>query len=191
MPGESGATRRQDHYLKESRFLRQRRRKMRLGEFQLLALLGKGAFGSVYLVSVRAGRCAVRCVTGAGRQARKRDTGEVVAVKKISKEQFDASNKDRVIREKKVLETASDNPWLVGLSYAFQASGARTRRGRGLTRAAGQGVSLPGHGVRARRRRARAAHQHRLSRRGHGGVLSRGDDRSGERPMRCAHIADG
>ena len=35
---------------------------MRLGEFQILALLGKGAFGAVYL-------------------ARKRDTGEVVAVK--------------------------------------------------------------------------------------------------------------
>ncbi len=45
---------------------------------------------------------------------------QVVAVKKISKAQFDASNKDRVLREKKVLQVASHSPWLVGLSYAFQ-----------------------------------------------------------------------
>lgn len=103
MPGDTGLQRKLDYFEKESKYLRQRRRKMRLGEFQLLALLGKGAFGSVYL-------------------ARKRDTGEVVAVKKITKAQFDASNKDRVLREKKVLETAAENPWLIGLSYAFQDS---------------------------------------------------------------------
>jgi serine/threonine protein kinase len=101
MPGESGLTHKLEHFKKESQYLRQRRRKMRLGEFQLLALLGKGAFGSVYL-------------------GRKRDTGEVVAVKKNTKAQFDASNKDRVLREKKVLQVASQNVWLVGLSYAFQ-----------------------------------------------------------------------
>ncbi len=101
MPGDSGQAHKQEHARKESQYLRQRRRKMRLGEFQLLALLGKGAFGAVYL-------------------ARKRDTGEVVAVKKISKQQYDASNKDRVMREKKVLQVAAQNPWLVGLSYAFQ-----------------------------------------------------------------------
>lgn len=43
-----------------------------------------------------------------------------MAVKKISKVQFDASNKDRVLREKKVLQVASHSPWLVGLAYAFQ-----------------------------------------------------------------------
>lgn len=101
MPGDTGERRRLEHYAKESRYLRQRRRKMKLGEFQLLSVLGKGAFGVVYL-------------------ARKRDTGEVVAVKKLSKEQFDATNRDRVVREKKVLESASNSPWLVGLSYAFQ-----------------------------------------------------------------------
>lgn len=101
MPGDTGIARKMDYFAKETRYLRQRRRKMRLGEFQLLAVLGKGAFGVVYL-------------------GRKRDTGEVVAVKKISKEQFDASNRARVMREKKVLESAADNPWLVGLAYAFQ-----------------------------------------------------------------------
>jgi cell cycle protein kinase DBF2 len=101
MPGDSGQAHKAEHLRKESQYLRQRRRKMRLGEFQILALLGKGAFGAVYL-------------------ARKRDTGEVVAVKKISKQQYDASNKDRVLREKKVLQVAAASPWLVGLSYAFQ-----------------------------------------------------------------------
>ena len=101
MPGESGLAHRMEHFKKESNYLRQRRRKMRLGEFQILALLGKGAFGSVYL-------------------GRKRDTGEVLAVKKITKVQFEASNKDRVLREKKVLQVAAHSPWLVGLSYAFQ-----------------------------------------------------------------------
>jgi hypothetical protein len=101
MPGDSGQTHKAELLRKESLYLRQRRRKMRLGEFQILALLGKGAFGAVFL-------------------ARKRDTGEVLAVKKISKAQFDASNKDRVLREKKVLQVASHSPWLVGLAYAFQ-----------------------------------------------------------------------
>ena len=101
MPGDTGQQRRNDHLKKESQYLRQRRRKMRLGEFQMLALLGKGAFGAVYL-------------------ARKKESGEVVAVKKIVKAQFEQSNKDRVMREKKVLQVASNNEWLVGLSYAFQ-----------------------------------------------------------------------
>ena len=101
MPGDSGQQHRADHLRKESQYLRQRRRKMRLGEFHILALLGKGAFGAVYL-------------------GQKKDTGEVLAVKRITKAQFDASNKDRVLREKKVLQVASHSPWLVGLSYAFQ-----------------------------------------------------------------------
>jgi serine/threonine protein kinase len=62
------------HFQKETNFLRQKRRKMRMGEFELLALIGKGSFGCVYL-------------------SRKFDTGEILALKKMEKSNFDNKNK--------------------------------------------------------------------------------------------------
>lgn len=56
----------EEYFKKESLLLRTRRLRMSKNDFELLAILGKGGFGEVYL-------------------ARKRDTAEILALKKIPK----------------------------------------------------------------------------------------------------------
>ncbi len=200
MPGDSGATHRQDHILKvpcatwahtcgpDEPGCRSRGicasadGRCALASFSCWRCWAR-ARSALYIWYVARCGVVVRGLWSRARQARKRDTGEVVAVKKISKEQFDASNKDRVIREKKVLETAADNPWLVGLSYAFQVrrrTCAVVERTSDCGSATGQRVPVSGNGVRAWRRCARSVDQHWLPGRDHGSILSRGDDCGGK-----------
>jgi len=84
---------------KESEYLRARRKKMRLKDYQLLAQIGKGGFGEVYL-----------CV--------KRDTNEILALKRLKKSTC-KNDVFRVIRERYILVDAQ-SPWLVSLKYCFQ-----------------------------------------------------------------------
>lgn len=52
--------------------------------------------------------------------ARKKDTGETVALKKMNKKMLQKLNEvQHILTERDVL-TASDSPWLVKLLYAFQ-----------------------------------------------------------------------
>ena len=74
LPEQEREAKYSSHCQKETAFLRQKRRRMKLGEFQLLALLGKGSFGSVYL-------------------CKKSDTGEILALKKMEKTTFNDQNK--------------------------------------------------------------------------------------------------
>jgi serine/threonine protein kinase len=60
---------RSEYTTNESNYLRLRRCRMSIQEFTLLALLGKGGYGEVYL-------------------ARKTDTGEIVALKRMKKSRF-------------------------------------------------------------------------------------------------------
>jgi serine/threonine protein kinase len=60
---------RSEYTTNESNYLRLRRCRMSIQEFTLLALLGKGGYGEVYL-------------------ARKMDTGEIVALKRMKKSRF-------------------------------------------------------------------------------------------------------
>ncbi|KAJ1954568.1 Serine/threonine-protein kinase Sgk2, partial [Dispira parvispora] len=72
-------------------------------DFSLLKLIGKGGYGKVLL-------------------ARHKNTGNVYAIKVISKSQLNTkpSNITRIMAERAVLERSIDHPFLVGLRYAFQ-----------------------------------------------------------------------
>ncbi|RKP27821.1 kinase-like domain-containing protein [Syncephalis pseudoplumigaleata] len=72
-----------------------------LDDFQLLSQIGQGGYGQVYL-------------------ARKTDTGEMCAIKKMNKRLLHKLNEvQHVLTERDVLTTSS-SPWLVKLFYAFQ-----------------------------------------------------------------------
>ncbi|RKP07378.1 kinase-like protein [Thamnocephalis sphaerospora] len=89
------------HLTNETNMLRARRSRMSLDHFQLLSQIGQGGYGCVYL-------------------ARKRDTGEICAVKKMSKRLLHKLNEAQHILTERDILTAAKSPWLVRLFYAFQ-----------------------------------------------------------------------
>ena len=74
--------------------MRQARRKMHITEFEPLTIIGRGAFGEV-------------------RVCRQISTGDIVAVKKMRKEDMLNKNQLMHVRTEKEIMTAS-NPWIVG-----------------------------------------------------------------------------
>ena len=80
--------------------MRQARKKMNITEFEPLAIIGRGAFGEV-------------------RVCRQINTGDIVAVKKMRKEDMLNKNQLMHVRTEKEIMTAS-NPWIVKLKYSFQ-----------------------------------------------------------------------
>ncbi|KAJ1916770.1 serine/threonine-protein kinase dbf2 [Mycoemilia scoparia] len=87
--------------LSEHQTLRKRRLRTREREFDVLAQIGQGGYGQVFL-------------------ARKRDTGEVCALKKMSKRLLHQLNEvQHILTERDILRTAK-SLWLVKLLYAFQ-----------------------------------------------------------------------
>ncbi|KAJ2793585.1 serine/threonine-protein kinase dbf2 [Coemansia guatemalensis] len=91
----------QNHQLNETNILRRRRSRTREREFDILAQIGQGGFGQVFL-------------------ARKRDTGEVCALKKMEKQLLVKLNEvQHILTERDILRT-SRSEWLVKLLYAFQ-----------------------------------------------------------------------
>ncbi|KAJ2615177.1 serine/threonine-protein kinase dbf2 [Coemansia sp. RSA 1365] len=91
----------QNHQLNETNILRRRRSRTREREFDILAQIGQGGFGQVFL-------------------ARKRDTGEVCALKKMEKQLLVKLNEvQHILTERDILRT-SRSKWLVKLLYAFQ-----------------------------------------------------------------------
>ncbi|ORX63888.1 kinase-like protein [Basidiobolus meristosporus CBS 931.73] len=86
---------------KESIFLRKRRTRTNANQFHLLTQVGQGGYGQVYL-------------------ARKKDTDEICALKKMNKKHLAKNNEiQHILNERDVL-TAANSPWLVQLFYAFQ-----------------------------------------------------------------------
>jgi serine/threonine protein kinase len=89
------------HYAKESAYLRRRRCRTNATQFSILTQIGQGGYGQVYL-------------------ARKKDTGEICALKRMSKKLLHKMNEiQHVVTERDVL-TQTKTPWLVKLFYAFQ-----------------------------------------------------------------------
>jgi len=86
---------------KEKAFLRERRKKMSLADFQTIKIIGRGAFGEVRVV-------------------RKIDDSKVFAMKSMSKKDMIDKNQVAHIRAERNLLAAADNPWLVKLLYSFQ-----------------------------------------------------------------------
>ncbi|KAJ3211841.1 hypothetical protein HDU67_004222 [Dinochytrium kinnereticum] len=90
------------HYCgKERALLRKRRTRLRLTSFEILTQIGQGGYGQVFL-------------------AKKRDTSEICALKKMSKRLLVCMGEvDHILTERDIL-TWSNSEWLIKLLYAFQ-----------------------------------------------------------------------
>lgn len=87
----------------ESQFLRLRRTRLALDDFNTVKVIGKGAFGEVRLVQ-------------------KKDTGKIYAMKTLLKsEMYKKDQLAHVKAERDVLADAN-SPWVVSLYYSFQDS---------------------------------------------------------------------
>ncbi|CAG8754078.1 4330_t:CDS:2, partial [Cetraspora pellucida] len=86
---------------KESNFLRLKRTRLGLEDFDTVKVIGKGAFGEVRLVQ-------------------KTDTGKIYAMKTLRK--ADMFKKDQLahVRAERDVLAESDSPWVVQLYYSFQ-----------------------------------------------------------------------
>lgn len=90
------------HYAQESKLLRERRTRLKLSDVTILAKLGKGGYGDVYL-------------------CRKNDSGELMATKKMKKSSFEHNNEVHKARiEREVLSQGSSaRSRLVQMLYCF------------------------------------------------------------------------
>ncbi|CED83789.1 kinase-like protein [Phaffia rhodozyma] len=86
---------------RERVLLRKRRTKLKVDQFRIIAQVGQGGYGSVYL-------------------ARKADTGEVCALKKMKKRTLAKMDEIKHVLVERDILTATKTPWLVRLMYAFQ-----------------------------------------------------------------------
>ncbi|MCQ2819853.1 MAG: protein kinase, partial [archaeon] len=85
---------------KEATNMREKRKRMNIRDFEPLKIIGRGAFGEV-------------------RVCRQKNTGEIVAIKKMKKSEMVKKNQLMHVRTEKEILTA-DNPWIVKLKYSFQ-----------------------------------------------------------------------
>ncbi|CAH1785922.1 unnamed protein product [Owenia fusiformis] len=93
--------RRIQHATKETEFLRLKRSRLGIEDFEALKVIGKGAFGEVRLVQ-------------------KKDTGHVYAMKILRKE--DMLEKEQVahVRAERDILVEADHMWVVKMYYSFQ-----------------------------------------------------------------------
>ncbi|KAJ3617931.1 hypothetical protein Zmor_008792, partial [Zophobas morio] len=88
---------------KESAYLRRRRAKQKIEDFEIIIQIGKGGYGDVFL-------------------SRNKDTNEIVALKRMRKKALLAQNEiHHIFNERNVL-SAANSPWLVKLLCSFQDS---------------------------------------------------------------------
>lgn len=87
---------------KETVFLRMKRQRMTEKAFEKIKVIGRGAFGEVWIV-------------------RKRDSGEILAMKKLRKEEMLRKEQVTHVRaERDVLVAGHTSQWVVKLHYSFQ-----------------------------------------------------------------------
>lgn len=93
--------RRQLHAVKETEFLRLKRSRLGVEDFESLKVIGKGAFGEVRLVQ-------------------KKDTGHIFAMKILRK--ADMLEKEQVahVRAERDILVEADHTWVVQMYYSFQ-----------------------------------------------------------------------
>ncbi|XP_077966799.1 serine/threonine-protein kinase 38-like [Styela clava] len=101
LPTDERDRRREQHALKETEFLRLKRTRLGLGDFEMLKVIGRGAFGEVHLVQ-------------------KKDTGHIYAMKMLRKK--DMMDKEQVahVRAERDILVQAENPWVVKMFYSFQ-----------------------------------------------------------------------
>jgi serine/threonine protein kinase len=86
---------------RERVLLRKRRAKLRVDQFHIITQVGQGGYGEVFL-------------------ARKQDSGEVCALKRMKKGTLIKMDEARHVLVERDILTATKSPWLVRLLYAFQ-----------------------------------------------------------------------
>jgi len=85
----------------ESKYIQERRKKLGLGDFETLTVIGRGAFGEV-------------------RVCQKKDNKQVYAMKIMKKTEMLKKNQVTHIRAERDVLALADNPWVVKLHYSFQ-----------------------------------------------------------------------
>ena len=99
---ETEASKIKDEILhKEGENLRKQRQKISIFDFEPLKIIGKGAFGEV-------------------RVCRYTPTGDIVAIKKMKKEEMHKKKQVLHIRAEKDVLSEAKNPWIVDLKFSFQ-----------------------------------------------------------------------
>ncbi|KNC56097.1 AGC/NDR protein kinase [Thecamonas trahens ATCC 50062] len=102
LSGAAAEAARDEFALAERRFLRQRRKRIKLHDFDLIKMVGKGGYGEVYLV-------------------RKKDTTEVLALKKMKKSAILKSQTEIThLRTERNVLANQQSRWLVQMVYSFQ-----------------------------------------------------------------------
>lgn len=92
---------RQEILHREAEQLRLKRQKMSIYDFESISVVGKGAFGEVRVV-------------------RNKQSGEVLAMKKMSKNEMVYKNQIQHIRAERDVLASAQNPWIVELKNSFQ-----------------------------------------------------------------------
>lgn len=88
--------------VQESEFLRQKRVRLSIDDFQSIQIIGKGAFGEVRLVQ-------------------RKDSGKVYAMKSLKKAEMIKKQQIAHVRSERDILTETYNiPWVVQLYYSFQ-----------------------------------------------------------------------
>ncbi|KAH3667745.1 hypothetical protein WICMUC_005277 [Wickerhamomyces mucosus] len=108
LQSEEGSEERKNRQLqslgkKESQFLRLRRTRLSLDDFETVKVIGKGAFGEVRLVQ-------------------KKDTGKIYAMKTLLKSEMYKKDQLAHVKAERDVLAGSDSPWVVSLYYSFQDS---------------------------------------------------------------------
>ena len=91
----------QELFHKEALNMRSKRRRISVFDFEPMSIIGKGAFGEVRVV-------------------RNKLTGEVQAMKKMSKQEMIRKNQITHVRSERNVLAFAENQWIVELKYSFQ-----------------------------------------------------------------------
>ena len=86
---------------KEGENLRKKRQKISIFDFEPLKIIGQGAFGEV-------------------RVCRYIPTGDIIAIKKMKKEEMHKKNQVLHVRAERDVLSQAKNPWIVDLKFSFQ-----------------------------------------------------------------------
>ena len=86
---------------REAEYLRKKRQKITVFDFESIKIIGKGAFGEVRVV-------------------RHKQTGEIMAMKKLNKTEMIYKNQIQHVKAEREVLTSTNNPWIVELKCSFQ-----------------------------------------------------------------------
>jgi len=93
----------QEVFHQEATHLRISRQRVSIKDFEPISIIGKGAYGEV-------------------RVCRVRQTGEIVAMKKMKKTEMKSKNQVKHVKAERDILAKANNPWIVELKYSFQDS---------------------------------------------------------------------